>query len=226
MDYIRQRLGVAKISFLGYSYGTQLGEAYLMSYPEHIDKMILDGNVGPSRDVNAFFQSTVTALNNGLNYFFELCDKNPKCLLYPDSKSQFTAAANLVASGVVKTKDNDSVSLNNFYYWVRRYLNKDNQFYQIADLVHEINTTNSSPTGFSTSGQTQRKQNYILASVLCTDYNKTTNQSLIDLFSQAQTQYSDSDILQNLATDLDGIKSAVTNSSRRNAQIYDHWKLP
>lgn len=202
MDHIRQQLNVDKISFLGYSYGTQLGDEYLMTYPEHINKMILDGNVGPSRDVNIFFQSTVTALDNGLNYFFGLCDKNPNCLLYPDSKAQFSAATALVESGVVTTQNGDHVSLNNFYYWVRRYLNKDNMFYQIANLVHDINTNHMSPDGFSTSGQTQRKQNYILASVLCTDYNKTTNQNLIDLFANAQTQYSGSDILQNLATDL------------------------
>ena len=69
-------------------------------------------------------------------------------------------------------------------------------------MINAINTTKTSPEGFSTSGQTQRKQNYILASVLCTDYNKTTNQNLINLFAQAQTDYSGSDILQNLATDL------------------------
>lgn len=46
MDHIRQALGVKKISYLGYSYGTYLGSVYASMYPNRTDRFILDSAVG------------------------------------------------------------------------------------------------------------------------------------------------------------------------------------
>lgn len=48
MDQIRQALGVQKISYLGYSYGTYLGSVYASLYPNRTDRFILDSAVGPN----------------------------------------------------------------------------------------------------------------------------------------------------------------------------------
>jgi pimeloyl-ACP methyl ester carboxylesterase len=47
MDRIRQALGVAKISFYGFSYGTYLGQVYATMFPSHVRRMVLDSNVDP-----------------------------------------------------------------------------------------------------------------------------------------------------------------------------------
>ncbi|HEV7503520.1 MAG TPA: alpha/beta hydrolase [Thermoanaerobaculia bacterium] len=47
MDQIRQALGEAKISYLGYSYGTYLGAVYAALFPDQTDRIILDSSVGP-----------------------------------------------------------------------------------------------------------------------------------------------------------------------------------
>ncbi|WP_286670874.1 alpha/beta hydrolase [Mycobacterium paraterrae] len=48
MDVVRQALGDDQINYLGYSYGTELGTAYLERYGEHVRAMVLDGAVDPS----------------------------------------------------------------------------------------------------------------------------------------------------------------------------------
>ncbi|BBY53243.1 alpha/beta fold hydrolase [Mycobacterium koreense] len=50
MDMVRQLLGEEQINYLGYSYGTQLGAAYLERFGERVRAMVLDGAVDPSVD--------------------------------------------------------------------------------------------------------------------------------------------------------------------------------
>ncbi|MFM1784233.1 MAG: hypothetical protein RLZZ579_510 [Actinomycetota bacterium] len=50
MDLIRALLGQAKLNYLGYSYGTELGAKYLALFPENADRFVLDGAVDPTLD--------------------------------------------------------------------------------------------------------------------------------------------------------------------------------
>ncbi|WP_406317897.1 alpha/beta hydrolase [Streptosporangium sp. NBC_01639] len=47
MDAIRAALGESKISFLGYSYGSYLGEVYATLFPSRVKRLILDSVVDP-----------------------------------------------------------------------------------------------------------------------------------------------------------------------------------
>ncbi|MBX7554937.1 alpha/beta hydrolase [Streptomyces sp. NPDC004232] len=49
MDRIRQALGEKKISYWGQSYGTYLGAVYRSLFQDHTDRMILEGNVDPTK---------------------------------------------------------------------------------------------------------------------------------------------------------------------------------
>jgi pimeloyl-ACP methyl ester carboxylesterase len=48
MDAIRAALGESRLNYYGFSYGTFLGQAYATKYPEHVARMVLDGNVPPT----------------------------------------------------------------------------------------------------------------------------------------------------------------------------------
>lgn len=50
LDRIRVALGDEKLTFLGYSYGTELGSAYAEAYPDKVRAMILDGAVDSDAD--------------------------------------------------------------------------------------------------------------------------------------------------------------------------------
>lgn len=47
MDALRGALGVEKINYLGFSYGTYLGQVYATMYPQRVRRMIFDGIVDP-----------------------------------------------------------------------------------------------------------------------------------------------------------------------------------
>lgn len=47
LDYLRRLLGLRRISFLGLSYGTYLGETYANLFPDRLRAMLLDGVVDP-----------------------------------------------------------------------------------------------------------------------------------------------------------------------------------
>ncbi|BBX62011.1 hydrolase [Mycobacterium saskatchewanense] len=48
MDLVRQALGEDQINYLGYSYGTELGTAYLEKFSTHVRAMVLDGAIDPT----------------------------------------------------------------------------------------------------------------------------------------------------------------------------------
>ncbi|CAM5238584.1 hypothetical protein SCANM63S_03803 [Streptomyces canarius] len=49
MDVIRAALGERRISYLGYSYGTYLGQVYATMFPRRTDRVVLDGVADPAR---------------------------------------------------------------------------------------------------------------------------------------------------------------------------------
>ena len=49
VDSIRLALGADKINYYGFSYGTYIGQVYATMHPERVRRMVLDGNVDPSR---------------------------------------------------------------------------------------------------------------------------------------------------------------------------------
>jgi pimeloyl-ACP methyl ester carboxylesterase len=48
MDQIRQALGVQKINYYAFSYGTYLGQVYATLFPDRVRRMVLDSTVDPT----------------------------------------------------------------------------------------------------------------------------------------------------------------------------------
>ncbi|KAI8892108.1 Alpha/Beta hydrolase protein [Globomyces pollinis-pini] len=48
MDEIRKALGMKKMNYMGFSYGTALGSTYANMFPDNVGRMILDGVVNPN----------------------------------------------------------------------------------------------------------------------------------------------------------------------------------
>lgn len=49
LDVVRAALGERRISYLGYSYGSYLGEVYTTMFPGRTDRVVLDGVIAPDR---------------------------------------------------------------------------------------------------------------------------------------------------------------------------------
>ena len=70
MEAIRQALGAQRINYLGFSYGTYLGQVYATLHPDRVDRMILDSNVDPQR---VFYKANLdqdVAMQQNLNRWF------------------------------------------------------------------------------------------------------------------------------------------------------------
>jgi len=79
MDAIRAAIGEAKVSYLGYSYGTLLGALYADRFPTHIRAMVLDGPVDPARSYADSTLDQAKSFEHDLDAFFAYCRANSAC---------------------------------------------------------------------------------------------------------------------------------------------------
>jgi pimeloyl-ACP methyl ester carboxylesterase len=83
MERIRRALGEGKLNYLGYSYGTLMGQQYAEKYPWKIRTMVLDGNMDHSLGSTWEFMSTETAaVEENFGAFTAWCEAEPECALY------------------------------------------------------------------------------------------------------------------------------------------------
>jgi pimeloyl-ACP methyl ester carboxylesterase len=73
MDIMRQDLGDAKLTYLGYSYGTLIGAVYAELFPTHVRALVLDGVLNPALPVITDLEQQAASLDTQLQQFFAWC---------------------------------------------------------------------------------------------------------------------------------------------------------
>lgn len=66
LDVIRAALGERRVSYLGYSYGTYLGQVYATLFPGRTDRVVLDGVIAPDRYGPRLLRGTESANRHAL----------------------------------------------------------------------------------------------------------------------------------------------------------------
>jgi pimeloyl-ACP methyl ester carboxylesterase len=84
MDILRAALGDAKLTYLGYSYGTELGTAYAEDYPQNVRALVLDGAVDPNQNVAEASINRASAIQHAFAAFAAWCATQADCPLGPD----------------------------------------------------------------------------------------------------------------------------------------------
>ncbi|MDQ6698321.1 MAG: alpha/beta hydrolase, partial [Actinomycetota bacterium] len=79
LEALRQALGDAKLSYVGYSYGTVIGTLYAQRYPTHVRAMVLDGVVIPGGEVIDETHRQAQSFEHNLDAFLADCASRPKC---------------------------------------------------------------------------------------------------------------------------------------------------
>ena len=77
LDHLRGLLGEAKLTYVGLSYGTYLGQTYANMFPRRVRAMLLDGIVDPisySTGAEARIANFVEAPDTVFDRFLSLCD--------------------------------------------------------------------------------------------------------------------------------------------------------
>ena len=73
MDVIRAALGDAKLTYLGFSYGTFLGENYAHLFPTHVRALALDGVIDPTLSPNDLLYAQLVGFEQNLQAFLTDC---------------------------------------------------------------------------------------------------------------------------------------------------------
>lgn len=73
MDVIRAALGDTKLTYLGFSYGTMLGQAYAHLFPTHVRALSLDGVEDPNLSAIDFQLAQVVGFEQSLQAFLTDC---------------------------------------------------------------------------------------------------------------------------------------------------------
>ena len=97
MDSIRQALGEAKISYFGFSYGSELGATWATMFPQTVRAAVLDGAVDPKASAVEEGMSQATGFEGQLTTFLKQCSKNKSCEFYNGGKSEAAFDALLVS---------------------------------------------------------------------------------------------------------------------------------
>jgi pimeloyl-ACP methyl ester carboxylesterase len=84
LDSLRAAVGDAKLTYLGYSYGTRIGSAYAEAYPQNVRAMVLDGAVDPNADPVEADIRQAEAFQKAFNDYAADCATAPDCPLGTD----------------------------------------------------------------------------------------------------------------------------------------------
>jgi pimeloyl-ACP methyl ester carboxylesterase len=102
MDAVRAALGEDQINYLGYSYGTELGTAYLERFPDRVRTMVLDGAIDPTQDPLESLVEQMAGFQIAFNDYAADCAKSPACPLGTDPAQFVTRYQQLVNPLVAK----------------------------------------------------------------------------------------------------------------------------
>jgi pimeloyl-ACP methyl ester carboxylesterase len=108
MDLVRQALGEDQINYLGFSYGTELGTAYLQRFPNRVRAMVLDGAIDPNQNAIDSLVEQMAGFQLAFNDFAADCAESPDCPLGTDPAqfvSRYHQLVNPLATTPAATSD-------------------------------------------------------------------------------------------------------------------------
>ncbi|HEU0088250.1 MAG TPA: alpha/beta hydrolase [Pseudonocardiaceae bacterium] len=88
MDVLRAALGDAKLTYLGYSYGTRIGTEYAKQFPRNVRAMVLDGALDPDESLVESLVNQGAGFQKSFNAFVDWCVGQPSCWLGGTPKEQ------------------------------------------------------------------------------------------------------------------------------------------
>lgn len=102
MDTVRQVLGEEQINYLGFSYGTEIGTAYLQRYGQHVRAMVLDGAIDPTVDPVNKSINQMAGFQQAFNAYAADCAQSAECPLGQDPTQWVARYRQLVDPLVVR----------------------------------------------------------------------------------------------------------------------------
>jgi pimeloyl-ACP methyl ester carboxylesterase len=79
LDQLRAAIGDAKLTYVGFSYGTFIGALYAQAFAGHVRALVLDGVVDPKLDLAGMGEGQAIAFEGALKRFLADCARNARC---------------------------------------------------------------------------------------------------------------------------------------------------
>jgi pimeloyl-ACP methyl ester carboxylesterase len=81
LEAIRLALDDPKLNYIGFSYGTFIGERYLALFPTHVRAMVLDGVVNPTEGLDGLLSGQTSAMTAAIGRAFDSCGSTSRCAM-------------------------------------------------------------------------------------------------------------------------------------------------
>lgn len=107
MDLLRQLLGLEKLDYLGYSYGTELGAVYTALFPQNVGKFVLDGAVDPTLGAGATLLNQVVGFDKAFDAYLVDCLSHQGCPFEGDLASAKLQVENFLSGLESRTLPTD-----------------------------------------------------------------------------------------------------------------------
>ncbi|WP_039796957.1 alpha/beta hydrolase [Nocardia araoensis] len=136
LDIMRAAFGDAKLTYVGYSYGTKIGSAYAERFPDHVRAMVLDGAIDSSQDPVQESLRQAAGFQKVFDAYAADCARQPDCPLGTDPAQavpRFRALVNPLWDKPAATTDPRGLTYGDAVTGVRQALYTD-EFWQVLTL--------------------------------------------------------------------------------------------
>ncbi len=96
LDIIRAAVGDERLTYLGFSYGTQLGATYATLFPDRIRALVLDAAVGSDLDATEVSKTQAGGFERAFNNFVDACRTDARCEAAPDARALYNRVRDAV----------------------------------------------------------------------------------------------------------------------------------
>ena len=172
-----------RVSYWGFSYGTNLGAMFTGMFPNKLHKIILDGIRSPldSREVFEWGYTSLASQDDVMNGYFEICDEvgKARCSLAGNSKKTVMDLLDALYERPLPVSGEGHIGMVTYYNYKNlfyRTLYRPYSWGQFANITQDILHGDGRPFLAATEFDFSVLESGI--AVLCTDAGPATNYSL------------------------------------------------
>ncbi len=145
MNTIRTALGEKKISYFGFSYGSELGATWATMFPDTVRAAVLDGASDPNADSIQGALQQAAGFEKALDMFLKKCAANKKCIFY-NNGNPGDALDKLIAGlddkPLVVTADRASVNQSVAYTAIAEAMYSDARWPDLEQALYDAQKGN------------------------------------------------------------------------------------
>jgi pimeloyl-ACP methyl ester carboxylesterase len=178
LERLRIALGDAKLTYMGQSYGTLIGELYAQMFPTHVRAMVLDSTIDPGLGTNQMTLDQAEGFEADLEDFFSWCASS-SCPWHPSGSPTAALLALIRAAYTTKPPPGRAYAgAADMYDAILDGLYSSEEWPRLADALAadqagDDNRVLSMSTGYNTSNSTNADD--LFNAVNCLDHPVSRN---------------------------------------------------